>query len=161
MVNNLKTLESDFEWNGKKYKFIYKDADSFEDLLYEKCKQCYGVCFVGDLIVIGGYKDHWSLIGGTIEKGETFEETLKREVKEESNMKVLKYLPIGYQNVFNEDGSDIYQLRFVCEVEPLGEFKSDPGGNVTTIKLINPKDYKNYFDWGEIGDRIIERAIEL
>jgi len=32
---------------------------------------------------------------------------------------------------------------------------------VTEIKLIDPKDYKQYFDWGEIGERIIERALEL
>ncbi len=27
--------------------------------------------------------------------------------------------------------------------------------------MIDPKEYKKYFDWGEIGDRIINRAVEL
>src|SRR5258708_6051809 len=155
-MNDLKTLTSDFKWNGKTYNFLYKDVDSFKNLPYEKCKQCYGVCFFGDKTVIGGDEKHWSLIGGTIEKGEDFETTLKREIQEESNMKVLKFLPIGYQQVFNSDGSDIYQLRFVCEVEPFGEFEKDPAGSVTKIKLIYPIDYKKYFDWGEITDPIIQ-----
>jgi hypothetical protein len=46
-------------------------------------------------------------------------------------------------------------------VEPIGEFKSDPDGDVTEIKLINPSDYKEYFDWGVIGDRIMEQALEI
>ena len=33
--------------------------------------------------------------------------------------------------------------------------------SITEIKLIDPKDIKQYFDWGVIGDRIIERAVEL
>lgn len=160
-MSNLKTITSNLAWNNYKYKLIYKDSDSFDDLPYEKVRQCYGVCFYKNKMVIGGHKNHWSLIGGTIEKGEDFETTLKREIQEESNMNVLKFLPIGYQQAFAEDGSDIYQLRFVCEVKPFGEFEKDPAGNVTGIKLINPKDYKKYFDWGEIGDRIIERAIKL
>jgi hypothetical protein len=46
-------------------------------------------------------------------------------------------------------------------VKPYGDFISDPDGSITEIKLIDPKEYKQYFDWGEIGERIIERAIEL
>ena len=38
---------------------------------------------------------------------------------------------------------------------------SSPDGEITEIKLIDPKDIKQYFDWGKIGDRIIERAMEL
>lgn len=137
--------------------------NSFEKLPREKCRQVYGVCFYKDKMVIGwgGKKKDWGLIGGTVEKGETFEETLIREIEEEANMKVLKSAPIGTQEVFYPDGSSIHQLRFVALVEPIGEFKEDPDGSVKEIKLINAKDYKKYFDWGEIGERIVERALEL
>jgi 8-oxo-dGTP pyrophosphatase MutT (NUDIX family) len=104
----------------------------------------------------------WGLIGGTIEKGETFEQTLRREIQEESNMKVLSFKPIGYQKVINlKDNSFIYQLRYACIVEPFGPFVCDPDGSVTEIKLIDPKEYKKYFDWGKIGEGIINRAIEI
>lgn len=148
---------------GKIAKVIYEDADSFDHLLDKKVTQTYGVCFVDDKIVIvysikGG--GHWILPGGTIEDGETFEQCLKREIQEESNMEVVSFAPIGYQEV-RFDGKVFNQLRYVCKVEPYGDFVSDPDGDISEIKLIDPKDYKQYFDWGEIGDKIMERAMEL
>jgi ADP-ribose pyrophosphatase YjhB (NUDIX family) len=140
------------------------DADSFEHLPVEHCTQTYAVCFYDTKIVIvhNGKKKTWGLVGGTIEKGEIFEETLKREIREESNMDVLSFLPVGYQKVVDtRDESFFYQLRYVCIARPYGEFVSDPAGTITEIKLIDPKEYKQYFDWGDIGERIITRAIEL
>ncbi len=150
--------------SGVEYILEYADADSFDALDKTKCTQVYGVCFYGDKIVIGygGKKQAWGLIGGTIEDGETFEETLKREIQEESNMEVLACLPVGYQKVIDtRDNSFVYQLRYVCEAKPYGPFVSDPTGGVTEIKLIDPKDYKKYFDCGSIGERIVERALQL
>ena len=34
-------------------------------------------------------------------------------------------------------------------------------GDVTEIKLIDPKDYKKYFDWSSVGDRLMEQALLL
>jgi hypothetical protein len=55
------------------------------------------------------------------------------------------------------------QVRAVCIVEPIGPFvaDADPNGDVTEIKLIDPKDIKQYFDWGEIGAHVLARALEL
>jgi ADP-ribose pyrophosphatase YjhB (NUDIX family) len=150
--------------SGVAYRLEYHEADSFDDLDYGKCRQVYGVCFCGDKMVIGfgGQKQGWGLIGGTVEAGETFEQTLTREIREESNMKVLSCLPIGYQKVTDpRDNSHIYQLRYACVVEPLGPFVADPAGGVTEIKLIDPTEYRKYFDWGEIGERIVARAREM
>jgi len=77
-------------------------------------------------------------------------------------MRVLAYHPIGYQKVFFDDGELVcIQLRFACKVEPIGSFVEDPDGSVTEIKEIDPKDYKQYFDWQTIGDHIINRALEF
>lgn len=156
-------INSQMVWEGTLYKLRYEDMDSFEGLPREKCRQVYGVCFYKDKMVVGwgGKKEDWGLIGGTVEEGETFEETLIREIVEEANMKVIKEAPIGTQEVFYPGGSSIHQLRFVAIVEPIGKFEKDPDGSVKKIKLINPKDYKKYFDWGKIGERIIERALQL
>lgn len=150
--------------SGVEYILEYTDTDSFDALDPTKCTQVYAVCFSGDKMVIGfgGKKQAWGLIGGTIENEETFKETLKREIQEESNMEVLTCLPIGYQKVVDtRDNSFVYQLRYVCKARPHGPFVSDPAGGVTEIKLIDPKSYKEYFDWGTIGERIVERAMEL
>ena len=32
---------------------------------------------------------------------------------------------------------------------------------MTEVIECDPDDYKRYFDWGEIGERIMERALEL
>jgi len=155
--------------NDVDYVCEYSDSDSFEHLPHDLVKQTYGVCFFEDKLVIGfgGPKNGWGLIGGSVEEGESLEETLRREIKEESNMKITSFLPIGYQKVTDtRDQKFFYQLRYVCKVTPYGEFTIDGGDGVTEkaiteIKLIDPNDYKQYFDWGEIGDRIIKRAIEL
>lgn len=158
----LKTIESSMTVVGKTSRVIYHDTDSFDGLDKSKVTQAYGVCFYGDKLVIGfgGKKNNWGLVGGTIEKGETFEDTLRREIIEESNMEILKFHPIGYQEVFHNEAYKI-QLRYACIVNPIGPFVKDPAGSVTEIKLIDPKEYKKYFNWGVVGDRIMERALEL
>lgn len=163
-MNQLPLKSSYIGHSGVEYIFEYFDADSFDELDYSLCKQTYAVCFVGEKIVIvfQESKKMWGLVGGSIEKGETFEQTLKREIREESNMEILSFLPIGYQKVTDtRDNSFIYQLRYACIARPYGPFVSDPAGVITEIKLIDPKGYKQYFDWGEIGDRIMERAMKL
>ena len=148
-------------WKDLEYKLIWHDCDSFDEIKDKKLQQSYGACFYESKLVIVRGQIGWGLVGGHIEKGETPEIALEREAVEESNMKVVKQIPIGYQVVTNPDGSIDYQLRSLCIVEPIGPFIKDPDNSVTEIKLIDPKDYKKYFDWGKIGDRIIERAMEI
>lgn len=127
-----------------------------------KVSGVHAYCFYKDKLVVvyAENKKSWTPAGGGVEKGESVEEAVIREVKEETNMKVLSQRLIGFQDVF-EPEKVVTQTRSVCIVEPYGDFVSDPDGDVTEIKLINPKDYKKYFDWGVVGDRIIERALEL
>lgn len=138
----------------------YEDTDSFDHLLNEKVTQVYAICFIDDKMLVVHNENSWGPIGGGIELDESYEDCLKREIQEESNMKVLNFLPIGYQEVIC-NGEKTYQIRYVCKIEPYGDFVSDPDGDVTEIKLINPGEYKQYFNWGEVSDRLISRAIEL
>ena len=95
------------------------------------------------LIVFNGKRKAWGLVGGSIEAGESFEECLKREVKEESNMQVLSSVPVGYQAVTIGDNT-IYQLRYACAVRPIDSFVADPDNAITEIKLIDPLSYKEF-----------------
>jgi ADP-ribose pyrophosphatase YjhB (NUDIX family) len=153
--------------SGEEYYFEYYETDNIDHLPKNKISQVRVCAFEGDklLIVNNVNKDNsYGLIGGAVEEGESPEDALVREVKEESNMKVLEHKLIGYQKAVNKTKNiEQYQLRYFARVEPLGEFNPncDPDGDVTEIIRIDPLDYKKYFDWGEIGDVIMSSAINL
>lgn len=50
------------------------------------------------------YKDHWSLPGGGIERGERVRETVRREVLEETGLDVEVGLVAGYREEIMPDG---------------------------------------------------------
>lgn len=141
---------------------VYTDIDDTHDLGDKKIHAVHAYCFCEDKLVIvySSEKKYWAPPGGSVEDGEDVESAVIREVKEETNMKVLSQRIIGCQDIFEPKGL-VSQTRSVCIVEPYGPFASDPDGDVTEIKLIDPKDYKDYFDWKEIGDHIMKRALAL
>lgn len=121
----------------------------------------HAICFLGESLVLVNDLNHgWSPPGGTTEVGETYIQTTEREVLEETNMKVLHQELVGIA-VFERPEETIKQTRVMCIVEKVGEFVSDPGQEIIGIKLIDPSEYKQYFNWGEIGERIMQKALEM
>lgn len=140
---------------------IYTEGDPLIDLEDKVLQSVHVFCFYGDKMVLVNHpRSGWSPPGGGIESGETYEQAVIREVKEETNMKVISQKLIGFQDVY-EPGKIVRQTRSFCIVEPYGEFVSDPDGEIMEIKLIDPKEYKKYFDWGERGDRVMKLAQEF
>jgi 8-oxo-dGTP diphosphatase len=154
-------IKSSLTHEGEVIPFVYRDIDSLDELQEEKVKSIHAYCFCGDKLVIvyEEKKGKWGPPGGAVELGETVEEAVEREVLEESNMRVLKQTVFGYLETF--EPMRTLQTRSVCIVEPIGPFLGDPDGDVTEIKLIDPKDINQYFDWGENGERQLERALIL
>ncbi|MEI6297084.1 MAG: NUDIX domain-containing protein [bacterium] len=150
-------IKSQYEHRGKIYKATYVDGAPASGGVHS-------YCFYNDKLVLVGHKNdnNWTPPGGAIEKGETYEDAAIREIKEEANMRVIKMKCIGYVDV-EVQGEDTRerQYRMCCIVEPDGEFELDPDGDITKIKLIDSKDYKEYIKWGEIGDHLIQRALEM
>ncbi len=152
------------EFGGKTYPLEYEDCDDFSHLPRKLCSQVRAVSFCDGKLLIGfggKLQPACQFIGGTIEPGETIEQALMREVQEESNCQVLTWRPIGHQKCEDRYGKETYQLRVWCRVELLGPFVADPGGSITEIKLIDPIDYRQYVQWGKIGERLMERALEI
>lgn len=147
--------------SGQVLNVIYNDINSELDLHDKKIQGVHAYCFCDNkFVVVFDQKGYWTPPGGGVEEGEDVRTAVRREVKEETNMNVLKQRFIGCQDITEPKGV-VSQTRSICIVEPIGPFVSDPDGDVTKIELIDPKDYKKYFDWGEIGDHIMQRALEL
>jgi 8-oxo-dGTP diphosphatase len=146
---------------GQVLDVFYKDIENENDFKGKNIAGAHMFCFCKDKLVIvyADSKGYWGPVGGGVEKGESVKNAVIREIKEETNMKVIKQRFIGYREIF-EPERIVCQVRAVCIVEPYGDFVNDPDGEVTEIKLIDPKDYKKYFDWGEIGARLMERALK-
>lgn len=148
--------------SGQILDVVYHDMEQESDLGNRKVSGVHACCFCNDKLVIvyAANKGYWTPPGGGVDEGEDIRSAVRREVKEETNMRVIRQRFIGYQDIAEPNGI-VTQTRSVCIVEPLGPFVSDPDGDITEIKLIDPKDYKKYIDWGEIGERIITRALEI
>lgn len=150
--------------SGIKWTIKYEELDSFDSIRDIPVHAAGAVCFYGDKLVLvyAKKRESWEMPGGGREEGETFEECIIREIKEETNMKVSEVYPLGYETLTNtETGEHRYHVRFAAKVEPYGEFISDPDGDIMEIKLIDPKEYKKYFDWGERGDAMMVKAKNL
>ena len=148
--------------SGQTLDVIYRDIENEKGLGDKKVSGVHAYCFYQDkmIIVYAESKGYWTPPGGGVEAGEGPRDAVRREVKEESNMHVTKQRLLGYQDIF-EPGRVVTQTRSVCLVEPDGPFVKDPDGDITEIKLIDPKDYKQYFDWGVVGDHLMQCALEI
>lgn len=144
--------------SGQTLTVEYYDCDSVSDI-QEEVDHVHAYCFYNNQLVVvyAQDKNYWTFPGGSIEKGESVEEAVIREVLEESNMKVLSQQLLGYQNIYEPDRV-VVQTRSVCIVEPYGDFISDPDGDITEVKLIDPSDYQQYVDWSIIGDHLAQRV---
>ena len=153
--------------SGETYLFEYYESDSVEHLPSEQLSQVVVMAFHnGKLLIVNNSTKPgtYGPVCGSIEKGERPEDCLARELKEESNMKILDFKLIGYQkctNLSNSEKPIEYQLRYFAKVETIGPFTPDcdPDGDVTELLEIDSKNYKKYFDWGVTGDEIIKRAL--
>jgi ADP-ribose pyrophosphatase YjhB (NUDIX family) len=145
---------------GEKLAVRYQDIDSASELETRIVKTVHAYCFYKNkfIVVLAGQTGMWTPPGGSVEVGESLEEAVVREVHEETNMRVIKQCLIGYQDI-SESAGIITQTRSVCLVEPYGEFISDPDGDITEIKLIDADSYKEFFDWGKVGDHIMEQSL--
>jgi 8-oxo-dGTP diphosphatase len=147
---------------GQVLHLTYRDVESEKELGDKKISGVRAYCFYQDKLVVvyGAEKGYWTPPGGGVEEGESTREAVIREVKEETNMRVLKQKLFGYQDVF-EPERVVTETRSVCLVEPYGPFTHDPDGDITELKLIDPSECKTYFDWGAVGDRLMQRALEI
>lgn len=108
--------------------------------------------------------DKWNLLGGRIDFGESPEETIVREIKEESGLdiEVIRMLPqVATRFRTKTDGSQyqVLALSFECLVAggEMDESFSDPG--VSTLKFFHPQELP-FHNLMAGDDIIIQLALE-
>lgn len=100
----------------------------------------------------------YNLPGGTVETGETLEQTMARELVEECNMRVMSWEPLGYQLLTEPDGSQVAQFRAYALLEKIGEFTHDAGGAVIANTLVPIAQLEDHIQYGTVGTRMMELA---
>lgn len=134
---------------------------------YKPCKQVYGICFNQQseiLIIKNPNGGDWQIPGGKPERGESYSETLKREMQEEANVRVEKVRPLGVQKVVveKEGEQEVYfQMRMICQLEKKLKRTEDPAlGVIYERKFVPAEEVNEWVEWGEIGKRMFEEAVK-
>lgn len=157
--NKQPDIRSSFVFRDETISVQWFDVTTVADLPEVEWQQVYVVGNVAGKVPVVHYADSEvrNLPGGKFdEPGDTIERVLQREMREELNMRVLSWHPIGYQYLNSEKFGPSYQLRAYAKLEPIGEFVNDPGGSVVGHSLVPLEELNSYIQYGEVGDRMIE-----
>ena len=152
-------VKDSFEYRGKTIYIEWIPGESYKR--FSPITQAYGFCFKDNKLLIIQSIDlkHWQVPGGTVEPGETPEETLVREVDEEANIKISDIKYLGAQKTYAKGEDPVYQLRFAARIEKLLPRKLDPAAKIIARRrFINPDDFAKIADWGISGEAIAKEA---
>lgn len=147
------------------YKVKWSEDIDFDSL--ENVKQANGILFNDEgKILIVNIVGNWQLPGGHIEKGESYEEGLKREISEEADVETDNITLLGYLRVREIKDNilkpEFIQLYYFGKISKLNEQTMDPVYNkIAERKFIGPEEFTDYIPWGNIGKVIINRAKEI
>jgi ADP-ribose pyrophosphatase YjhB (NUDIX family) len=147
---------------GRRYRIAWFDPPFRPPL--DETSQALGICFSGDhrIVLVTWNGADWSLPGGRPESGETLEQALAREVREEACARVMGSRYIGCQRVEELDGDRLayYQTRFWARVE-LDEFR--PEHEMSARRLVAPEEFRATLFWGAevTAGLILERGLAI
>ena len=129
-------------WNNMEFQIEFIPIDSKAEMPDLPWGGVYAIGNLGGKVPVVKYPENieypFGLPGGHAEKDETIEQTLNREIKEELNMSVKEWMPIGYERVSLKGKPGYkYALYVYAVLEKDGEWCDDVGGCVIGYDLMN------------------------
>ena len=93
--------------------------------------------------------DKWELVGGKIEFGETPEQAIIREAKEESGLdiavtRLLPFLPTHYWKDKEGNESQVFVLNFECHIVGGSLHQNGLAGKISELKFVDLADVDSY-----------------
>lgn len=157
-----------WDWLGIEHRFDIFVTDDFSHL--QHVKQVYALVLSKDssnVLVVKEKNGLRVLPGGTVEEGETWLETLTREVKEETNRDVAleTVKPLFYQHAYKKNAAGEWEfqrteVRYSVIVENDIDFISDPDhGKIIEALWVPIVKLEEYLEWGETT-RLIKELLK-
>src|SRR3989344_7505183 len=156
-------LSETSNWNGQDIVYTWIPTADVDN--YKPVTQVYGICLDKDNKILVIKDKRWQIPGGTPEKGESFIETLKREMLEEAQVEVDDLVPLGVQEVQYPNNTDknqgdlFYQYRYIARVKKINPMQADPAtGREYERKFVSFDEIDEYVKWGGVGSEMFRDA---
>lgn len=150
--NRKKIFEEMVSWQESEYLCEYFDAQNFSKIAPITQVQALCMLATGEFVVYKDTNGNYGLPGGTVELGETLDETLFRELKEEASVKPTHYGPLLYLKLTELSQKPevvTYQVRYWAVVEPLEQAVHDPAGKAIERVIVQEENLINLLGWGK------------
>lgn len=157
--------QNTYIFNGTKVQNTWIRTSVIEQ--YQPISQVYGIVFNQneEILICRKSKDHaWNLPGGTPHDGESYQQTLQREVLEEVDVTITNIRPLGIQKAetLDEKHDVVFQMRCVADLNEVLPQTPDPdSGLVWERRFVPINNVAEYIDWGAVGERLFKDVVEV
>lgn len=154
-------ITTSFDYKSNKIHVEWYEISDVNQLPNVNWQQVYALCNLDSKVpLVYDRIGKLSLPGGRVDIGETIEQTLKRELKEEMNCKVVDWELLGYQKLSGGLDGEVYQIRAYAKIQKISKFLGDPDGTIIGHKLFELSEINKIIKYGDVGDRMIELVTE-